>query len=148
MAKPKLTAKEEKALREVRAALAAGHIVHRRESALDKISRRFEQAFGSAPAKFFNMGTAASDRECGSVGCIGGWMAASMGKSKDEAQDFVNIDSKFGELFFPGGGTSNWEYDHITEKHAIKAIDNFLKCGDPKWLQVLRGTKALPSYLR
>ncbi len=68
---------------------------------------------------------------CGSVGCIGGYMAlVSAG-----AFDYMGIDTKhpLHSLFYPPDSL-NWST--ITPAHAVKAIDNWLKTGTPRWSKI------------
>lgn len=96
----------------------------------------------------FDMGTACTMERCGSVTCIGGTMGLIMFDSPTKAQEFVDAafcdvhavraapPSIWSELFFPGivslGQKGKWKgrytlnYERITPKQAILAIDNFL----------------------
>lgn len=142
MAKPRLTKEERKALVQVRDALANGMLEHRRNfDALPGAERGF---FSFSLRRLFNMGCPARETQCGTVACIGGWMGAFMGKSPSEAYEFVDIheEGKFGELFYPFSVTDDQRreksnYEAITPKQAIKAIDNFLKTGKPNWQRAL-----------
>jgi hypothetical protein len=100
-----------------------------------------------AMKKIFNMDTATRTTECGSVGCIGGWMGTMMGLGVEDACDFVlgyMNRGRFKELFFPPtpkdkhGEPVEDYYDKITAAHAVKAIDNFTKTGKPKWETILK----------
>lgn len=70
---------------------------------------------------------------CGTVACIGGWMAAELGMGKGEAQAFVHNNDTFHDLFFPGQ-IKTWE--QITPEMAVEAIDSFLEHGDPDWQRI------------
>lgn len=139
--KPKLTTKERGALVAVRDMLASGEIVHKRNA--DSLPGSMREHFVIGLKRIFNMGCTAEATECGSVGCIGGWMGAMMGMTIDEAADFVadaqagddnywneNKGNKFSDLFFP---PAKINYERITEKQAVRAINSFLKTGKPNW---------------
>jgi len=86
--------------------------------------------------RWFDMGVGGDRYECGTMGCIGGWMYAAMHPkaTPGRMQGYVNRhegDSPFHELFF--GKT----WSSITPAQAVKAIDNFLECGKPHWEEVL-----------
>lgn len=91
----------------------------------------------------FNMSVASETRECGSVGCIGGTMGQIMGMEPYMAEQFVykqmrgepDARPKLTKLFF---GPEKLDLETVTVKQAIKAIDNFIKTGDPKWAKVVR----------
>lgn len=87
----------------------------------------------------FNMGTVLDNGyHCGSVGCIGGNMAAFMGAYPD---DYVSMSQSrpggspiLHDLFFPPG---KYDYDTITAKQAVKVIELFLATGKVQWEKVL-----------
>ncbi len=131
MPKPKLTKKEEAALMTVRDMLDRGLIEHKKLP--DNLPYDPRSFFSLTLKRFFNMGTGASPKECGTVACIGGWTGAMMGMTIDEAGDFVSKyehRGKFKDLFFP---SRDLKYEKITPKHAVKAIDSFLETGKPNW---------------
>lgn len=133
MAKPKLTKKERAALVVVRDMLDSGLIEHKRDVSTfnDCFSEQVYRA-----KRFFNMSLAVGDSGCGTVACIGGWTAATMGLEPDEAAAFVMRYSergKFSELFYPPPAI---DYEKITPAQAVKAIDNFLRTGKPRWSSV------------
>lgn len=98
----------------------------------------------------FHMGTSGEQYSCGTVGCIGGNMAMLMGikphnygtyvderYARDNLVDYngnMIRSPSLAPLFYPPLGL-NW--DKIGPKQAIKAIDNWLKTGKPKWNAVL-----------
>lgn len=136
MPKPSLSKKEEAALRAVRDMLAGGLIEH--EPSPD-ISWRDGpvQAFVMTMKRLFNMGETAGATECGSVACIGGWMGAMMGMDHEESAEFVmryEDRGKFKTLFYP---PAIYDYALIKPTHAVKAIDNFLANGNPRWAAIL-----------
>ena len=76
--------------------------------------------------------------ECGTVACIGGWMAVSMGMGPSAVDDYVGSkDGGYGDplfhLFYPSIGMP-W-YD-ITPSMAVKVIDRFLETGEVDWSSV------------
>lgn len=90
--------------------------------------------------------------DCGSVGCIGGTMAFLMGKSSSGATWYVGLRGRIGEaspafqeLFFPKG-IEDW--DTITTEHMLKAIDNWLGNGHPRWVAVCAKKKAVKKPSR
>lgn len=94
----------------------------------------------------FDMATPLDMADCGTVGCIGGHMALIMGK---DGGDYVNVHNDvvpteigydavghshaLHDLFFP---PRNLVWSSITPKHAIKAIDNWLRTGRPMWRKI------------
>lgn len=81
----------------------------------------------------FNMDYVIQRAECGTVYCIGGFMAMLLG---EYPYGFVSgkRDTKIHELFMPSN-VINWS--EITKEQAIKAIDNFIESGDPRWKEVM-----------
>jgi hypothetical protein len=71
--------------------------------------------------------------ECGTIGCIGGYMALTMG-IYDMRMLAIDYDAPLRPLFFPNCSI-HWE--HITTDMAVDAIDNFLRDGDPHWQRVV-----------
>lgn len=87
-------------------------------------------------AQGFNM-TGAADcvrsrgHDCGTAYCIGGAMAFLM---KDSPAHYVaNVNGKLKPLFYPNFGDHLHPWANITAKQAVKAIDNFLAYGNPRW---------------
>ncbi len=88
----------------------------------------------------FNMEIACNVENCGSVACIGGTMAMIMCMEELDAKWYVSKKSSgaLRRLFYPTDEPGVCvSYCHITAKQSIKAIDNFLTTGEPKWKQVL-----------
>lgn len=85
-----------------------------------------------------NMGVGCRGNEhCGSVGCIGGTMGLLMGMNADHADQFVGGADKgpLRKLFYPPRPS---DYNSITGKQVVRAIDNFIKYdGDPEWDKIL-----------
>jgi hypothetical protein len=80
---------------------------------------------------------------CGTVGCIGGWLGIQLGMDKDEASGFVMGTSRlspFYELFYPHEIDQNTpqisRWKKITPKMAVMAIENFRILGKPCWVAV------------
>jgi hypothetical protein len=125
---------EHLALRVVRDGLASGAFRH------VKNAKWFSTKGDGQPV--FSMDTVHMNTPCGTVGCIGGWMAAEMQMSRAEAVEYVSTqdedDTVLKSLFYPAGfRTVGGTWDNITPKRAAKAIDNFLNTGDPQWAKVL-----------
>lgn len=82
----------------------------------------------------FNMGCTVYEIECGTIACIGGWMALVGGLKGSEVLRYVN-----------GRGSSralkSLFYGCIAEEvkisQAAEALCNFLTTGDPKWDEVV-----------
>jgi hypothetical protein len=95
----------------------------------------------------FNMNIACSSVVCGTTSCIGGTMAIIMGLKPDEATTYVGTLAGYGNhsqaltnLFFPSirdgdGWDKGWS--DITPDHAVRAIDNWLRDGRPRWRKVV-----------
>lgn len=93
-----------------------------------------------------------SNGDCGSIGCIGGTMgqllnlprvgAVSSGNiltivrfvQHGGSGDYYDKEGPMYKLFFPPEGY-NW--DAITPKHAVEAINNWLDTGRPAWKTVM-----------
>ncbi len=83
----------------------------------------------------FNMGTVGSKTSCGTVACIGGWVAFLNGKSLYEAVQYVyRAHGRLKNLFYP---PERFDYDDITTEQAAMAIRNFLTTGAPRWTDVM-----------
>lgn len=95
----------------------------------------------------FNMSVSCGGQSCGSIACIGGSMGQIMFADNETADVYVrtsrlNADDAshahsavLHDLFFPNSlSSAGWV--KITPRHAVKAIDNFLKDGNPRWLKV------------
>jgi hypothetical protein len=105
----------------------------------------------------FNMNVPLSTEggeECGTVGCIGGWMYHYLHQNKlapvfnpngirntgFSSNKYVQLhrSAALHELFYPlskFAGNSNYDIDYavIPTEWALEAIDNFLTAGDPEW---------------
>lgn len=94
----------------------------------------------------FDMATPLDMADCGTVGCIGGHMALIMGTNGVEYVNFHNCmapgedgydaighSHALHDLFFP---PRDLVWSSITPKHAIKAIDNWLRTGRPGWRKI------------
>jgi hypothetical protein len=68
----------------------------------------------------------------GNVACIGGWLAIKAGRS---AIDYMSCDYSpaLWDLFWP-----DVENYVPTAAHAARAIQNFLKTGNPQWMPIMR----------
>lgn len=93
----------------------------------------------------FNMRHVASRADCGTVGCIGGHIALVLGVSHPSI--FVeNAPPALYELFYPEIVSSS-DWNNITEKMAVKAINNYLYTGRAQWHKVVPKSM-LKSYWR
>lgn len=127
-----LSRKEHNALVKIQDGLASGRYKHIKRDA----DYNWPEYKGKKP--LFNMNQACTKgHSCGTVACIGGWMALEMKMSPQEAADFVfNVRSGVPKyrLFYPEDVVDDW--DEITPKKAARAIGNFLETGDPQWDKV------------
>lgn len=88
----------------------------------------------------FNMGTSCVSENCGTVACIGGWMAVLSGmRDETKIADYVDRHSALATLFYPD--ISVFDYDNITPLQAVLAIDNMLMYGKPFWHTVVADTE-------
>ena len=122
-----ITQAEHDAAVEIRGLLAANAFVHDPGQDGDKPNG-------------FNMNCALDQGECGSVGCIGGWMWAVMlrdGKPRSiSGHKYVQYDRSVAlrPLFYPDSDEHELpDYDIIPPAFALAALDNFLATGDPDW---------------
>ncbi len=95
-------------------------------------------------AHVFNMNhTGSKNDACGTISCIGGTMAFIMGENPDNYVSTGGLNLGLQELFFPdydrkkGGHSHDILYETISAKQAVKAIDNYLKYGSPRWRSIL-----------
>lgn len=88
----------------------------------------------------FNLLTScAPNGHCGTVGCIGGYVAMAMGKNVDDADHYVHsANGAQRELYFP---STVDRYDRVTPQQAARAICNFLSTGHPNWRNATCGTR-------
>lgn len=110
--------------------------------------------FACAHKHTFNMETQGEVHECGSVGCIGGYMALVLGKVTPEDQQRVNRgmaryvgngisngshSPSLRELFFPYAIDKRLypvPFERFTPFMAVDAIDNWINTGKPNWQAV------------
>lgn len=115
---------------------------------------RLRDFIGSLPPEGFDMNTwnsptlamakrvnAAPVHRCGSVGCIGGWgellFGAWSGAWSGAVPELGLSERQANALFYPYAlGDRNW--DKITQKQAMAAIDNVIACGWPKWKKAIK----------
>lgn len=87
----------------------------------------------------FNMNIGCVTHHCGSIGCIGGYMGMVMGVDGSHYVASKQDDGLLGPraplraLFYP---PNDLRWDTIEPHHAVKAIDNFIKAGDPMWWSI------------
>lgn len=96
----------------------------------------------------FNMNWAVKSYDCGTGGCIGGWMSLSMQgvrltrrvavslEQQEVASAYVGKQKSYplDGLFYPPT-SCGIDYDKITPKQAAKQITHFLRTGSANWQQ-------------
>lgn len=102
----------------------------------------------------FDMGDTCTSYECGTVGCIGGWMYLAMNSDvcavkngvtliPEEVAELANgyvihAPGALGRLFYPSrGGVYYKDFHAIKPSQALTAIDNFLNTGEANWYSIL-----------
>lgn len=143
-----LTQRTYDALIAVRDKLADGRFRHLTESETTEV--RKDDNFDGV----FNMNTVYDKAKCGTVGCIGGWMAIQLG-GREFVDPLMTFDlpslearsssaaarakelwvpqgtyalNPLRSLFYPGVDSDLW--DAITPAQAVEAIDYYLETGD------------------
>ena len=130
----RITAKEYEALLKVRDLLSKREVLFDMGTILNE--KRYRRGFGK------------DVHNCGTVGCIGGWMAVIMHGGLDDfnfdrmSDDVISYvergrSSALDKLFYPGGVHVDL-WSEITPGHAIRAMDNFMNTGDPDWLSIMQ----------
>lgn len=139
--KRKITFAELGALLGTRTMIANNLIVHvpDPDNMAEQLDGRMEEG-----EHLFTMEITCKSEGCGSIGCIAGTMALIMGIGVPATYVSKHFhDPEFNtrpiaKLFYP---PQRYDYSKITPKQAVKAIDNFLEYGNPKWASIL-GKKA------
>lgn len=104
-----------------------------------KIAFALDTSTGSGAR--FNMTFSFIAQECGTIGCIAGWVGYDLaGGERYEANRRTdrlldNSDGGLWSLFYPDVEYSRW--GSIVPADAVRAIDNFLSTGEPDWAGVL-----------
>ena len=88
----------------------------------------------------FNMATWTNESECGTVGCIGGWVELISG-----AHIMFDMDSELTRLLYPLDDKTAVSsrflridvYKTITPPQAVLAINNYLSTGKAQWESIL-----------
>ncbi len=82
----------------------------------------------------FNMNCTYEQNECGTIGCIGGWCAVTMGLS-----DRIEINRYVKVLHSHSLYDLYWSRcnETITPSQAAIAVRNFLTDGEPRWSEAL-----------
>lgn len=149
-----ITQEEYDALLWVREKLASGKIEH----------SSHVRAHDGGVHNMFNMSVASAPYSCGTVACIGGWMSLKMQDVADAAiEDNLKLRwittahannyvgsyagdnehreangrdgrSQLGRLFYP---KETLAWDPITPAQAVRAIDNYLETGQPRWEEIV-----------
>lgn len=99
----------------------------------------------------FNMSYAGNAADCGTVACIGGWMALAMNKVPTTYVSEQSEQDGLYNLFYPRSLRDNGHDLHwslITPKHAVKVIDHFLATGKADWVKAIGGREKLRKMLR
>lgn len=103
---------------------------------------------GKIPVKSFDMGTTLQqhcnlDKECGTVGCIGGWLGMKLGLKEDEASEFVSgmsSSQRLHGLFYPSNHNADWS--KYKPGHAALAIERYLNKDSDPWKNIkVKGEK-------
>lgn len=135
----KITQEQFCALIKVREALADGTLVWVGD---DQV-----QARKLSGANVFNMSRWHEQHTCGTVGCIGGWSGFFAGERNHgdlwQGAKELRYGSGIKELFFPFGGSNGSNgpaWSTLKPQHAVRAIDNFLKTGNPNWKEAISKT--------
>jgi hypothetical protein len=92
--------------------------------------------------KRFNMTTWYDERNCGSVGCIGGWAAYFSGRRWPVSGDLYESDmvlthandkqdEQFNRLLYPDDDNLDWT--EITPAHAARTLRGYLETGITNW---------------
>lgn len=117
-------------------------------SALQAVLRMFEReevvhssGVDDYQGACFNMGSTWSRSDCGTLGCIGGYVATVLGVSPDK---YIYQYQNFGrltQLYFPRNknGCLIDELISVTPAQAALAIRSLLTTGEPRWHEALAG---------
>jgi hypothetical protein len=122
--------------------------LHQPQNLISRYDHSMCEVESPAPA-LFNMNRAVSRYNCGTAGCIGGWMFLVLNKvpikkhiafSQSLAEAATDYVSKIGlqftskcplkQLFYP---QHMLEYDRITAERAAQEIEKFLTTGHATW---------------
>ncbi len=135
MTKPRISKKTRDALTKIMRGLRSGQYVHVKVGECDS-NYQAVAAKNLKGKQGFSIGVWEEQAKCGTVGCIGGWLDVEMKKRRPEKT--ANVLGSSG-LFVPAGFSTT--PDVFTPKRCAAAIENFLKDGEPRWREVMRGTK-------
>ncbi len=123
-----ITLAEWLALLGVREALASGALHHQKRR--NTTARHITNWPINGTKHTFNMGLICRQEHCGSVGCIGGYMALVTGQNTQVTVRREHPNRELAKLFFP---PSRSDYNTITPKQAVQALDNYLTKGKASW---------------
>lgn len=93
-----------------------------------------ESGFAPTIPNGFNMECSGAQTDCGTMACIGGWVAILMGRRDKFINQYVNTrnpNSKIGRLYWGCTGSAT------TVEQAATALRNFLTDGDARWNEVI-----------
>jgi hypothetical protein len=120
------------ALRKVLGMLERGELVHEpREDAAR------EYHFDPQVPNGFCMDCSGEQTSCGTVACIGGWVAILMGRTRDDINHYVNSTSANSSLYALYWGRTD---RNIQPSQAAIALRNYLTHGEPRWDEALAVT--------
>lgn len=89
----------------------------------------------------FNMGVECLNYAgCGTLACIGGWVALELGEDPSEFVQSSHWDTPLNKLFWDSVSGNE------TLEDAADAIDNLLETGDPKWSKVWKKNHRSEEY--
>lgn len=83
----------------------------------------------------FCMSYAGTQANCGTVACIGGWVALTMGESCHYVMKIAR-NNPLMKLYYPAIDLESWR--DITPAQAAQAVHNFLATGEPRWTEVIQ----------
>lgn len=89
----------------------------------------FEMDEAPAQGNTLNMVISYSKFDCGTVCCVGGWMALYHGEL--QISEYVASHQRLNELFYPDEELG--DMNEITEREVLETIDHFLYTGEIVW---------------
>lgn len=101
---------------------------------------RGELQFGiSGEGERFCMSAVFFRTKCGTVGCIGGYVARILDDADPEEYAYCGRSNALSSLYFPRyeGGRLRDDLSDITTAQAAQALRSFLTSGEPRWAEAL-----------
>jgi hypothetical protein len=120
----KIEERDHAALIQVLGMLERGELVHER-------TRDKGHSFNPQVPNGFNMECSGTKTACGTVACIGGWVAYLTGRSNEYVNSLEELDCSLQELYW---GNTN---ERTTPDQAASALRNYLTLGEPRWGEVM-----------